>query len=72
MGRERAANVIDVQNNATEIENGLRKALYDNNFREMVSKIKNPYGEGDSASKIVHHLKNIKLEGKLQKVFYEG
>ena len=72
MGRERAANVIDVQNNAEDIEIGLRKALYDNNFREFVSRIKNPYGEGDSASKIVYHLKNLKLEGKLQKVFYEG
>ena len=71
MGRERAANVIDVKNNAGEIEMGLNKALYDKNFREFVKSIKNPYGDGNSASKIVYHLKNLKLEGKLQKIFYE-
>ena len=72
MGRERAANVIDVQNNATDIEKGLRKALYDKDFREFVLSVNNPYGDGDSASKIVYHLKNLNFEGKLQKVFYEG
>jgi UDP-N-acetylglucosamine 2-epimerase (non-hydrolysing)/GDP/UDP-N,N'-diacetylbacillosamine 2-epimerase (hydrolysing) len=72
MGRERAANVIDVPNIASEIENGLRKALFDNEFRKFVSTIINPYGEGDSASKIVRHLKEIHLDGKIQKVFYEG
>jgi len=72
MGRERAANVIDVQNNASDIEKGLRKALYDKDFREFVLSVNNPYGDGDSASKIVYHLKNLNFEGKLQKVFYEG
>ena len=72
MGRERAQNVIDVQNNAADIENGLRKALYDDKFRKFVKTLKNPYGEGDSASKIVSYLKNLKLEGKIQKIFYEG
>ena len=72
MGRERADNVIDVPNIASEIEMGLRKALFDQKFREFVATIKNPYGEGDSASKIAHYLKEIKLEGKIQKVFYEG
>lgn len=72
MGRERAANVIDVPNDAAEIEKGLRKALFDEEFRNFVSEIKNPYGEGDSAFKIVQYLKEIKLEGKIQKIFYEG
>jgi GDP/UDP-N,N'-diacetylbacillosamine 2-epimerase (hydrolysing) len=72
LGRERAQNVIDVQNNASDIENGLRKALYDDKFRKFVTTLQNPYGEGDAASKIVSYLKNLKLEGKIQKIFYEG
>jgi UDP-N-acetylglucosamine 2-epimerase (non-hydrolysing)/GDP/UDP-N,N'-diacetylbacillosamine 2-epimerase (hydrolysing) len=72
MGRERAANVIDVPNDAKSIEEGLRKALFDNEFREFVKTIKNPYGEGNSASQIVKLMKKISFEGKIQKVFYEG
>lgn len=72
MGRERAANVIDVANDAIAIEEGLRKALFDAEFRAFVKTIKNPYGVGDSATKIVNLLKEIKFEGKIQKVFYEG
>lgn len=72
MGRERAANVIDVANNSKDIEKGIRKALFDEKFRKMVSGIVNPYGEGDSAEKIVNILKKVSFEGKIQKVFYEG
>jgi GDP/UDP-N,N'-diacetylbacillosamine 2-epimerase (hydrolysing) len=72
MGRERAANVIDVPNEASEIEKGLRKALFDEEFRAFVRTIRNPYGEGDSASKIVKILKELTFDGKIQKVFYEG
>jgi len=73
MGRERAANVIDVANDAAQIEAAIKKALFDQDFREMVSEIKNPYGEGDSAEKIVHILKNLDFSGvSIQKVFYEG
>lgn len=72
MGRERAANVIDVPNDANAIEEGIKKALFDNEFRAFVKTIKNPYGEGDSAQRIVKILKELKFEGKIQKVFYEG
>ncbi|GHE53514.1 UDP-N-acetylglucosamine 2-epimerase [Roseivirga thermotolerans] len=72
MGRERAENVIDVPNNSEAIEAGIRKALYDTEFREFVSGIENPYGTGDSAKRIVDILKNVSFEGKIQKVFYEG
>lgn len=72
MGRERAANVIDVPNDSQSIEAGLRKALFDETFRSFVKTIKNPYGEGDSALKIIKILKEISFEGKIQKVFYEG
>jgi UDP-N-acetylglucosamine 2-epimerase (non-hydrolysing)/GDP/UDP-N,N'-diacetylbacillosamine 2-epimerase (hydrolysing) len=72
MGRERAGNVIDVANDAKSIEEGLKKALFDTDFREQVAALENPYGVGDSAEKIVEVLKTVSFEGKIQKVFYEG
>lgn len=72
MGRERAKNVIDVPNDKVEIEKALRKALFDKEFRAFVATIKNPYGEGDSAEKIVNILKTVPLGTDIiQKKFYE-
>ncbi len=69
--RERAANVIDVDNNSEAIKKGIEKALYDQEFRAFVKTIKNPYGEGNSAQQIVDVLKTVSLEGIIQKRFYE-
>ncbi|QBN19869.1 UDP-N-acetylglucosamine 2-epimerase [Flavobacterium nackdongense] len=73
MGRERAANVIDVPNDQLLIERAIEKALFDEDFRCLVRGIENPYGTGNSAETIVHLLKTIDLEKvSIQKVFYEG
>jgi GDP/UDP-N,N'-diacetylbacillosamine 2-epimerase (hydrolysing) len=73
MGRERAKNVIDVPNDAAEIEKGIRKALFDEEFRAYVKTIENPYGKGDSAQTIVDILKSVNLgDISIQKIFYEG
>lgn len=72
MGRERAANVIDVPNNADAIEAGINKALFDEEFRAFVKTLENPYGIGNSSEQIVKLLKEVSFEGKIQKVFYEG
>lgn len=72
MGRERAENVIDVPNDADAIEKGIKKALFDDEFRAFVKTIENPYGIGNSAEQIVKILKEVSFEGKIQKVFYEG
>jgi GDP/UDP-N,N'-diacetylbacillosamine 2-epimerase (hydrolysing) len=73
MGRERASNVLDVPNDAAQIEKAIHKALFDESFRKEVSEIKNPYGEGNSAKQIVDILKNIDLSSvSIQKIFYEG
>lgn len=72
MGRERAENVIDVPYDRVEIEKALRKALFDQEFQKFVATIKNPYGEGNSAEKIVDILKTVRLqEDIIQKKFYE-
>ena len=72
MGRERAANVIDVPNNANAIEAGINKALFDEEFKAFVKTLENPYGIGNSSEQIVKLLKEVSFEGKIQKVFYEG
>jgi UDP-N-acetylglucosamine 2-epimerase (non-hydrolysing)/GDP/UDP-N,N'-diacetylbacillosamine 2-epimerase (hydrolysing) len=73
MGRERAANVIDVPNDQNQIELAIDKAIFDTEFRDFVSKIENPYGKGDSAKTIVNLLKTIDFNKvSIQKVFYEG
>ena len=72
MGRERAANVIDVANNSEAIEAGINKALFDEDFKAFVKTIDNPYGIGNSSEQIVKILKEVSFEGKIQKVFYEG
>lgn len=69
--RERAMNVIDVGYEEEDIKAGIQRALFDNQFREKVKKISNPYGDGDSAKKIVSILKNISLDGIVQKRFFE-
>lgn len=69
--RERADNVIDVPYDTKEIKKALEKALFDNDFRTKVKNIKNPYGEGDSAEKIVHVLKTANITNIIQKRFYE-
>ena len=72
MGRERAANVIDVPNDQVLIEQAIEKALFDEDFRHFVRGIENPYGTGNSAETIVDLLKTIDLEKvSIQKVFYE-
>jgi UDP-N-acetylglucosamine 2-epimerase (non-hydrolysing)/GDP/UDP-N,N'-diacetylbacillosamine 2-epimerase (hydrolysing) len=73
MGRERAANVIDVPNEQVLIEQAIEKALFDADFRSFVRRIENPYGIGNSAETIVNLLKTIDFdEVSIQKVFYEG
>ncbi len=69
--RERAENIIDVGYDKSEIANGIKKALFDNEFRDFVSNLTNPYGSGNSAKKIVEILKTVSLENIVQKRFYE-
>ena len=52
-GRERAMNVIDVPNDKNAIINAIHKVINDKKFLDNIGKIKNPYGDGDSAEKIV-------------------
>lgn len=70
-GRERSSNVINADYNKDEIKKALKKALFNNVFREKIKKNKNPYGNGNSAKQIVKILKKVNLNEIIQKKFYE-
>jgi UDP-hydrolysing UDP-N-acetyl-D-glucosamine 2-epimerase len=70
-GRVRAPNVIDVGYEAGEIFEGIKLAL-SSGFREALSGVANPYGDGKSAEKIVERLKTVALDDRLiRKRFYD-
>lgn len=56
-GRVRADSVIDCKPDYQEIKMALN-LIYTKDFREKLKNLKNPYGEGDTASKIIKILKN--------------
>ena len=61
-GRIHAPNIIFVDNNKDLIYSAIIKSLTDTDYIESVKAIKNPYGNGNSASKIVEVLRKIKLD----------
>ncbi|MDP3735428.1 MAG: UDP-N-acetylglucosamine 2-epimerase [bacterium] len=71
-GRERAGNVIDVPHDASAIEHAIRTALTDEGFRRRVRRVKNIYGDGQSAERIVSILKSLNLASvPIQKQFVD-
>jgi len=70
-GRERAKNVIDVPHEKNAIVDAINKALGDKDFLKTVKMIKNPYGDGKSAEKIVEILKTVSLNNLIQKQFVD-
>ena len=64
-GRERAENVIDVGYDRAEIISAIKKACYDEGFKEKVKKCKNPYGNGKAGTRIADILSRIKIDKKL-------
>jgi UDP-N-acetylglucosamine 2-epimerase (non-hydrolysing)/GDP/UDP-N,N'-diacetylbacillosamine 2-epimerase (hydrolysing) len=71
-GRERPGSVLDVPHDALAIEEAIRKAIYDEAFRDKVRACVNPYGDGRAAERIVDILARISLEGLVQKKFHDG
>lgn len=64
-GRERAENVIDVDYNKEQIKAAIKKALYDEDFKEKVKNCKNPYGDGKAGVRIADVLNKIKIDKTL-------
>ncbi len=67
-GRLKPKNIIDVKHNSLAIKKAIDKSLYDKNFLAKIKKLKNPYGDGNSALRIISILKKLNLDkNKLQK-----
>ncbi|MEW6620651.1 MAG: UDP-N-acetylglucosamine 2-epimerase [bacterium] len=64
-GREHAENVIFVDYDKHKIIDGIKKALFDKEFKKIVNNCTNPYGDGKSSSRIVEILATISLDRKL-------
>lgn len=71
-GRERPKNVIDVPHESAAIKRALHTALYDEHFRRTLRRVKNIYGDGRSAERIVSILKSLDLASvPIQKRFLD-
>lgn len=64
-GRLRAANVIDVPHDKEAILKAIRKALFDEGFREGLLKIRNPYGDGRASVRIAEVLHDVEIDEDL-------
>ena len=71
-GRLRASSVIDVENDKQSIEDAINLAL-SKDFAQRLKTTVNPYGDGNTSSKIIDILKKYVLEDKidLKKEFYD-
>ena len=64
-GRQRAENVIDVDYDKEQIKAAIKKALYDEVFKEKVRNCNNPYGDGKAGVRIADILSKIKIDTNL-------
>lgn len=58
-GRIRAGNIIDVAGSQDEIEMAIKK-VKSNEFVQIASQVQNPYGDGNSASRVADLLEKVK------------
>lgn len=64
-GRERASNVINVNNKKGEIVVAINKCLHNKSFKEKLGSCVNPYGDGKTSARIAKILSTIKLDSRL-------
>ncbi len=70
-GRIHDKNVIDVGYSRQSITRGIRKAI-SSRFKNSLKDLKNPYGSGHAAQKIIQRLKTVRLDERLlQKEFHD-
>lgn len=69
-GRISAKSVIDCEPKKTSITQAFEK-LYSREFKEILKRVENPYGNGCASEEITNQLKKIKLDNILKKQFYD-
>ena len=60
-GRLRASNVLDVKHDRYEIKKAIQKVLNDKKFILKMKNLKNPYGDGKAAKRIVKFIEETKI-----------
>lgn len=70
-GREKPHNVIDVDYDKNSIKLAIKKAIFDKEYLHSLQNLKNLYGDGKTAPRIVKILKNLNVNKVIQKQFYE-
>ncbi len=60
-GRLRASNVLDVNHDSYEIKKAIQKVLNDKKFLLKMKNLKNPYGDGKAAKRIVNFIEKTKI-----------
>jgi len=68
-GRIRSESVVDCDSSMESILSSIRK-IYSHSFKEKLISIENPYGNGDTSTKIAKIISNYPLENILKKSFY--
>lgn len=63
-GRLNAGNVVFVKHDVIEIKKALLKACFDNDYRDRVKKLENPFGDGNSSQKILKVFNTINISDK--------
>jgi UDP-N-acetylglucosamine 2-epimerase (non-hydrolysing)/GDP/UDP-N,N'-diacetylbacillosamine 2-epimerase (hydrolysing) len=64
-GRQRAANVIDVDHDETSIESAIRHVVTDTEYRRELGRCVNPYGDGQASRRTVHVLRHLEITPRL-------
>ena len=64
-GRLKPKNVIDVPYNREKISDKIKFILNNEKFERSIKNLKNPYGDGKSAKRILNHLKTIDISKKI-------
>lgn len=64
-GREHGENVINVGYNREEINTAIRKSLDDSEYLKRLRKVRNPWGDGKTSSKVAKILEEIQINQKL-------
>ncbi len=63
-GRLHSTNVQFVSHNKNQIKKAIKKAIYDKDYKNIIKRCKNPYGNGQSSKKIAEIIASVKIDSK--------
>jgi len=69
LGRIKVASIIDCKPSYEGVQSALSK-LFSGDFKKQIKSTVSPYGDGGVSEKIIHHIREIPLQGIVKKTFY--